>query len=292
MSTNKNDKTRIIQIWGEILDEGFTTVPNILLKYRKNLRIKAKHLVLIIDIMSFKWNSENPFPSYTTLAKRAGMEERSVKRTMQELEELHLLRRTQRFNKESGAQITTTFDFRPLVKKLNEEKSKSKKDENDIDGMTKLSRGRVTKLSPKEYTYINNNNISINPIKKEKDMTELSQFINKKTKKEEKERVRKYLRNGIFRKRIFETFDNLNNKLSINELVEEGSYKASKELIVNRLEKVLKTDMILNPVIIAKKVREKFPYEKIPKDSNNIRKFYVAKICDITSEEIMNYLTS
>lgn len=134
MSTNKNDKTRIVQIWGEILDEGFTSVPNILLRYRTNLGIKPKHLSLIIDIMSFKWDAENPFPSYTTLATRAGMEERSIKRTMQELEELKLLVRTPRFDEESGAQITTIFDFRPLIKKLTEEKQKTPGDRKNRGG--------------------------------------------------------------------------------------------------------------------------------------------------------------
>lgn len=64
----QQDKTKIVQVWGEILDEGFTSVPNILLRYRTNLGIKSHHLALIIDIMSFKWDSENPFPSYSTLA--------------------------------------------------------------------------------------------------------------------------------------------------------------------------------------------------------------------------------
>ncbi len=124
MPTNKQDKTRIVQIWGDILDEGFTSVPNLLLRYRSALGIKPKHLTLIIDIMSFKWDRYSPFPSYSTLAKRAGVEERSIKRITQDLEELHLLIKEPRFNENTGAQITTIFDFRPLVKKLTEEMHK------------------------------------------------------------------------------------------------------------------------------------------------------------------------
>nr|NIP30313.1 hypothetical protein [Candidatus Dadabacteria bacterium]NIQ17139.1 hypothetical protein [Candidatus Dadabacteria bacterium] len=121
MTKNKQDKTRIVQIWGDILDEGFTSVPNLLLRYRSALGIKPKHLTLIIDIMSFKWDRYSPFPSYSTLARRAGVEERSIKRITQDLEELNLLIKEPRFNEETGAQITTIFDFRPLVKKLIEE---------------------------------------------------------------------------------------------------------------------------------------------------------------------------
>ena len=121
MSGTKQDKTKIVQIWGEILDEGFTSVPNILLRYRSKIGLKPKHIMLIIDIMSYKWDAGYPFPSYSTLSQRSGVEERSVKRITQDLEELGLLVKTPRFDSETGAQVTTVFDFRPLVKKLIEE---------------------------------------------------------------------------------------------------------------------------------------------------------------------------
>ncbi len=74
--------------------------------------------MLIIDIMSYKWDAGYPFPSYSTLSQRSGVEERSVKRITQDLEELGLLVKTPRFDSETGAQVTTVFDFRPLIKKL------------------------------------------------------------------------------------------------------------------------------------------------------------------------------
>ena len=124
MNQKKQDKSKIIQIWGDILDEGFTSVPNLLLRYRSILGIKPQHLSLIIDIMSFKWDIHSPFPSYTTLAKRAGVDERTIKRITQDLEELGLLIKEPRFDDTTGAQITTIFDFRPLVRKLTIERSR------------------------------------------------------------------------------------------------------------------------------------------------------------------------
>jgi len=121
MSGTKQDKTKIVQIWGEILDEGFTSVPNILLRYRSRIGLKPKHIMLIIDIMSYKWDAGYPFPSYSTLSQRSGVEERSVKRITQDLEELGLLVKTPRFDSKTRAQVTTVFDFRPLIKKLIEE---------------------------------------------------------------------------------------------------------------------------------------------------------------------------
>jgi len=133
MSGIKQDKTKIVQIWGEILDEGFTSVPNILLRYRSKIGLKPKHIMLIIDIMSYKWAAGYPFPSYSTLSQRSGIEERSVKRITQDLEELGLLVKTPRFDGETGAQVTTVFDFRPLVKKLIEEMNR---DDETLDSAT------------------------------------------------------------------------------------------------------------------------------------------------------------
>jgi len=147
MSGTKQDKTKIVQIWGEILDEGFTSVPNILLRYRSKIGLKPKHIMLIIDIMSYKWDAGYPFPSYSTLSQRSGVEERSVKRITQDLEELGLLVKTPRFDSETGAQVTTVFDFRPLVTKLIEELNKDSevldKNINIIDSTNqKLSRSK------------------------------------------------------------------------------------------------------------------------------------------------------
>lgn len=302
MSQNKQDKTKIVQIWGNILDEGFTSVPNILLKYRYNIGIKAQHLTLVIDIMSFKWDTDNPFPSYSTLARRAGVAERTIKRATQDLEELNLLIRTPRFDNRTGAQITTIFDFRPLVEKLTEEVEKAKSNKNlsklieegdtHVTGrVSELSRGGMTNMSPKEYTSNNKTNINKNPKGKEIE-NNLNNNILTRMNSPEKERVRKHIRNSIFRNRIFETFDNLYTKLDINELVQEGAYKACREIIVNRVSELNANFDLedLDPFDIANNVKQKFPYNNFPKSRDNMRKFFVAKICDITSEEIMHYL--
>lgn len=301
MSQNNQDKTKIVQIWGNILDEGFTSVPNILLKYRHNIGIKAQHLALVIDIMSFKWDTENPFPSYATLAKRAGVAERTIKRVTQDLEELNLLIRTPRFDNRTGAQITTIFDFRPLVEKLTNEVERAKSNKGFIQnsregdplvtgGVPELSRGGMTNMSPKEYSNINKTNINKNPKGREKQISTETGFI-KDMNVLEKERVRKNIRNSIYRNRLFEIFDNLYDKININELVQEGAYKACKEIIINRvneLSQYIDLDNV-DPFEVAKEVKRKFPYNALPETENNLRKFFVAKVCDITSEELMLY---
>lgn len=312
MTIKQQDKSKIVQIWGDVLDEGFTSVPNILLRYRSSLEIKPQHLVLIIDIMSFKWDSENPFPSYSTLAQRAGVAERSIKRIVQDLEEMNLLIRTQRFDEESGAQITTVFDFRPLVQRLIEEMPKTEVEENlNITGKTKtnkkkggdkyvtggvtnMSSGGVTNMSPKEYSYINKTHINKNKSTLKVKSTEngknstLEMFPN--ITQSEKERVREYFRNGIFRERLFEIYDNLYNIKSIEELVEEGVYKACKEIMINRVNGLSKNNIDVNPDQIAEEVKLEFPYSKIPKTFEKARSFFVATICTLTAEKISSLL--
>lgn len=318
MAIKQQDKSRIVQIWGDVLDEGFTSVPNILLRYRSSLGIKSHHLALIIDIMSFKWDSENPFPSYSALAERADMTERRIMQTTQELERLNLLIRTQRFDEDTGVQITTIFDFRPLIQKLKEEMHKAeiehkpstthrarthKKEvelhlrgegEKFFAGRVKNSSPSTLKyISPKEYphnkkTQINKthpNKVYNTENKNSNSLEIVSQDI-----EDEKERVHTYFRNGIFRERLFETYDNLYNIKSIEELVEEEAYKACKEIMINRTNELSRNNIKVNPDQIAEEVKSEFPYLKIPRSYEKARNFFVATICTIIAEKISSLL--
>ncbi len=324
MPDKKQDKTKIVQIWGEILDEGFTSVPNILLRYRSRIGLKPKHIMLIIDIMSYKWDSEYPFPSYSTLALRSGIEERSVKRITQDLEELGLLIKTPRFDDETGAQVTTVFDFRPLVQKLIEEMNKGggeahdeddeeygvgrasrenitpqRRNTKDIDslghdknvmgegdknvtrGVTKLSPGGVTKMSPKEYSY-NKKTFSIRT-PEEKLTYSREKSRNKKTTENDEKRVSKYLRDAIFRRRIFELYDNLKGVRSIEDIVEEGAYRACKDIVINRVLDAEGSGAAVDPEKISKLARKVFPYKDIPREAGRARNFFTGALCDIVS---------
>lgn len=326
MPNAKQDKTKIVQIWGEILDEGFTSVPNILLRYRSQIGLKPKHIMLIIDIMSFKWDKGSPFPSYSTLSLRAGVEERSIKRITQDLEELGLLVKTPRFDEDTGAQVTTVFDFRPLVQKLIEELNndygedegegikspgddkvtnplRQKKviktgtkgddkivmgegDKNVTRGVTKKTPGGVTKMSPKEYTYRNKNNNVLTP-----EVNRNSSKDKKQSRGEEensKQRVNKYFRDSIFRNRIFELYDNLVDLKTQEELVYEGAYRACKDLLVNRAKDFDKNGVNINADMISKETVELFPYESMPKRKTQARNFYTASVCNIVSDLISN----
>ena len=107
---------------------------------------------------------------------------------------------------------------------------------------------------------------------------------------DEKERVHTYFRNGIFRKRLFEIYDNLYNIKSTEELVEEGVYKACKEIMINRVNDLSKNNTKVNPDQIAEEVKSEFPYRKIPRNFEKARSFFVATICTLTAEKISSLL--
>ena len=304
MPTFKQDKTRIIQIWGDILDAGFTSVPNILLRYRANLGIKPKHLSLIIDIMSFKWDKDSPFPSYSTLAHRAGIEERSIKRITQDLEELNLLIKDPRFDEETGAQITTIFDFRPLIKKLTGEMAKVESsiehqeiykgihkeprydknvmgggDKNVTGGVTKKSWGGVTKMSPKEYTYINNITYGIG--KKQNIRTSNQSRDARPSKKGLTD-----IKNSIFKTRLYELYDNMLGVKNINNIVEEGAYKALKEIFINRAYEISDIEDLMDIDLLVKNIKTNFPYSQIPKEPKKARSFYVRVLSNLVAQNI------
>jgi hypothetical protein len=316
MSGKKQDKTKIVQIWGEILDEGFTSVPNILLRYRSKIGLKPKHIMLIIDIMSYKWDASYPFPSYSTLSQRSGVEERSVKRITQDLEELGLLVKTPRFDSETRAQVTTVFDFRPLIKKLIEEMNQDDETVDSAGNIADISNrsyslfkkkasknrmfsrgdksvtgegdksvtGGMTKMSPKEYT---NNKKNISILTPEKNSTYIStKKSSKNGNTKTKKRVSIDFRDSIFRNRIFEIYDNLNDLKSIKELVDEGTQRACKDVMVNRAKDFEKLGVDIDMKLIVKKVRNEFPYSELPTNNTKARNFYTATICNMVADSI------
>jgi len=140
--------------------------------------------------------------------------------------------------------------------------------------------------SPKEYPYNNKNQINKKPFNVKKQKTKNN------TPKNEKKGVHKYFRNSIFRKRLFEIYDNLNHTNPVEELVKEGTLRACKEIIINRADYLSKKSTKINPDQIVEEVRLEFPYKKIPNHTGSARNFFVATVCNLTAEKISAYIKS
>jgi hypothetical protein len=110
----------LIERWGgspAAFAEGFVGAPTILLTHMTaigdgNDGISTTEIIFIMQVMSFKWGEEPPFPSYRRIARRMGISERYSRRVARNLEEKGLLRREQRNDK------TNKFHLDPLFKEI------------------------------------------------------------------------------------------------------------------------------------------------------------------------------
>jgi DNA-binding MarR family transcriptional regulator len=66
--------------------------------------------MFVLQVMSFKWGEQAPFPSYATLAKRLGTGSKTVQRQAKALEDKGYLRREKRQGRSNAFELTPLFD--------------------------------------------------------------------------------------------------------------------------------------------------------------------------------------
>jgi hypothetical protein len=82
--------------WGnyeDMFSTGFLVVP---LRYMVNyaaMKLTSNEAMFVLQLMTFKWDEDEPFPSYGRIANRMGVSEKMVRRYAQSLEKKGLLRR-------------------------------------------------------------------------------------------------------------------------------------------------------------------------------------------------------
>lgn len=97
----------------EILDAGFTVVPNLILRHYATLGITPAEMMFTIHVWEFWWSEKQPYPALLTIAKRMQMSRRNVRKYVQSLREKGFLIVTERFD-EHG-QTSSEYDFSPLI---------------------------------------------------------------------------------------------------------------------------------------------------------------------------------
>ncbi len=101
--------------WGEAANAGYQPVPNLLLKHQRQLDLTAVDLVVLLNLLSYWWYAENlPFPKSATIARRIGLTQRTVQRSLKTMESRGLLRRVESGTTESRV----CFDPKGLVQRL------------------------------------------------------------------------------------------------------------------------------------------------------------------------------
>ena len=75
---------------------------------------------------------------------------------------------------------------------------------------------------------------------------------------------------------------------SAEELVEEGAQRACKDLMVNRAKDLDDLGIKIDIKIAVNLIKNKFPYNKLPKNKTKARSFYTATICNLVAESVLD----
>lgn len=105
---------RVRARWSPLLARvGHTPVSSAFLEHAHELKLTPSEQLLLIHIISFKWDATLPFPAIGTLATRMGVSERQVRKLLATMEAgSGVIKRIERVGR------SNSFDLQPLFDKL------------------------------------------------------------------------------------------------------------------------------------------------------------------------------
>jgi hypothetical protein len=102
----------------EIMEDGFTSVPNLVLNHYAALGITGAEMLFIIHVWQFWWSQrENPHPPTRALAERMGVDQRTIRNYTASLEAKGFLTTHERIVPGEG-QRANVYDFAKLLKAI------------------------------------------------------------------------------------------------------------------------------------------------------------------------------
>jgi DNA-binding transcriptional MocR family regulator len=108
-----------IRFGDDLMQGGFTGLPNRILEHYAELGIEPIEMMFIIQVWQFWWGVHDPYPSMATIAKRMGVSRRQVQRYVGSLRLKGFLEVNERYLDGRG-QATSEYDFEPLLKAVRE----------------------------------------------------------------------------------------------------------------------------------------------------------------------------
>ena len=109
----KRSKHAFVKRWKheELFKKGYVPLPVLFLHHYAEMKpfpLTSGEALFVLHLMEFKWDEQNPFPGYKTLAKRMGVSPKMARRHAQSLQQKHYL------NRELRVAQTNRFDLNPL----------------------------------------------------------------------------------------------------------------------------------------------------------------------------------
>jgi DNA replication protein DnaD len=117
--TNATEQRRAEAKWGPAGIAGLQIVPDLLLKHQTSLELTATEMLVLLNVTMHWWYpSQRPFPRSSIIARRMGVQTRTVQRAMERLRELGLVTKVKEtINKDQEREVC---DLSGLVSKLAE----------------------------------------------------------------------------------------------------------------------------------------------------------------------------
>jgi hypothetical protein len=136
---------QIAQRWTpRLAAAGWTPVADCFLRNYHRLRISHTEAMVIIHIMSFKWDADAPFPALKTIARRMGITAPSVRTHLRNLEKHRLLARDFRIG------TTNRFHLGPLFDRLEQLMDSDDRATEEAAAAKEAGRKRIRLESPYE----------------------------------------------------------------------------------------------------------------------------------------------
>ncbi|WP_375159801.1 helix-turn-helix domain-containing protein [Bradyrhizobium sp. RDT46] len=110
-----SNRGRLREKWEYVIDPGFAAVPYVLLLHQHALGLTSEHLNVLLNILAH-WhaNGRIAFPHSHTIAKRMGISQRSVQRSLSWLIKNEFITKAER----KPGKSPKGYDPKPLVEKL------------------------------------------------------------------------------------------------------------------------------------------------------------------------------
>lgn len=103
----------------DLLLQGSTSVPNLLLRFYRQMDINDEEMMLLIQLLRLRGEEKDLFPSAATLAECMAADASRVEQNLAKLLEKEILAITQYYD-ESQDLILNGYDFEPLFERLSE----------------------------------------------------------------------------------------------------------------------------------------------------------------------------
>ncbi|MDN4090983.1 helix-turn-helix domain-containing protein [Paenibacillus polymyxa] len=112
------DTTKLEIIWSSsLLIRGFTGIPNLLVRHYRELGIQHGEFGFLANLLSYKHDHNDPYPSQDTLAANMNCTTRQIRKWIDSLTKKALLITNKVYNP-STLKDRTVYNFQPLINKL------------------------------------------------------------------------------------------------------------------------------------------------------------------------------